>query len=178
VGRSGHHDRAGQRCLTRNFLFDLENGNYCTPISPARDLVKQFSSGAPHRSAIRTDTAQIAPYSTALLQRLSLSQQPDPNNPIPTTILLDGGGSLGALGAGLPLLLQHHLSLSVLRSYRIMFLAYSGLCLAVATLYLFPSPAVEVAIPAAFAPIRPGITPQSKGVVARLTALFSLAAAF
>src|ERR1039458_1079550 len=31
----------------RNFLFGLENGNHCIPISPVRDLVKRFSSGAP-----------------------------------------------------------------------------------------------------------------------------------
>ena len=32
-------------------------------------------------------------------------------------VLLDGGGSLGALGAGLPILLQRHLAFSVLSSY-------------------------------------------------------------
>src|SRR2546423_4857246 len=37
-------------------------------------------------------------------------------------VLLDGGGSLGALSAGLPLLLQHRLSLNVLTSYRLVFL--------------------------------------------------------
>jgi MFS family permease len=39
-------------------------------------------------------------------------------------VLLDAGGSLGALGAGLPLLLQHSLSLSLLGSYRVVFLGY------------------------------------------------------
>jgi len=33
-------------------------------------------------------------------------------------VLLDGGGSLGALCAGLPLFLQHRLSFSLLSSYR------------------------------------------------------------
>ena len=41
-----HHDRTGQRCLTWNFVLDLETGSHCTPISPARDVVKRFSSGA------------------------------------------------------------------------------------------------------------------------------------
>src|SRR5215467_5259120 len=40
-------------------------------------------------------------------------------------VLLDGGGSLGALAAGLPLLVEHHKSISILRSYRFMFLGYS-----------------------------------------------------
>jgi hypothetical protein len=30
----------------RNFLFDLENHNHSTPISPVRDIVKRFLSGA------------------------------------------------------------------------------------------------------------------------------------
>jgi MFS family permease len=34
-------------------------------------------------------------------------------------VLLDGGGSLGALAAGLPLFLQHRLSFSLLSSYRV-----------------------------------------------------------
>src|SRR6266478_9297093 len=59
-------------------------------------------------------------------------------------VLLDGGGSLGALGAALPLFLQHRLSFSLLSSYRAVFFGYSGLCLTVATLYAFLSPAVEL----------------------------------
>jgi MFS family permease len=78
-------------------------------------------------------------------------------------VLLDGGGSLGALGAALPLLLQHHLSLSVLSSYRIVFLGYSALCLAVAVLYLFLSPAVEIAMSSTLAPISPESHPKAGG---------------
>jgi MFS family permease len=89
-------------------------------------------------------------------------------------VLLDGGGSLGALGAGLPILLQHRLALPVLNSYRIVFLGCAGLCLMVAALYLFLSPAIEIAGPAVHAPIRARVTPESKRIVARLTALFSL----
>jgi hypothetical protein len=58
-------------------------------------------------------------------------------------VLLDGGASLGALAAGLPLLLQARFSQSMLGSYRAVFFAYAGLCLPVAVLYLFLSPAVE-----------------------------------
>ena len=88
-------------------------------------------------------------------------------------VFLDGGGSLGALAAGLPIVLQHRLAYSPLGSYRIMFFGYSALYLLVAAAYLLLSPATEVANPA---PVKlaSGISPQSKKTVARLTALFSL----
>jgi MFS family permease len=88
-------------------------------------------------------------------------------------VLLDGGGALGAMAAALPILLQRQLSVSVLRSYRLVFFGYFGLCLAVAALYSFLSPALEVS-PAGLAPTRTKITPESKSIVAKLTALFSL----
>ena len=87
-------------------------------------------------------------------------------------VLLDGGGSLGALGAALPNFLQHRLAQSTLSSYRAVFLAYSGLCLTVAALYLFLSSAVEIE---SASTLRTGrIAPESKRIVAKLTALFSL----
>src|SRR5215472_5731096 len=52
-------------------------------------------------------------------------------------LFVDGGGALGAMAAALPILLQRQLSVSVLRSYRLVFFGYLGLCLAVATLYSF-----------------------------------------
>jgi predicted MFS family arabinose efflux permease len=89
-------------------------------------------------------------------------------------VLLDGGGSLGALGAGLPLLLEHQMSLGILTSYRLVFLGYAILCVVVATIYLSLSRAVEIASPNPFAPVRTGISPESKRVVAKITTLFSL----
>ena len=89
-------------------------------------------------------------------------------------VLLDGGGSLGALGAGLPILLEHRFALPVLSSYRIVFFGCTGLCLMVAALYWFLSPAVEIQDPSVVAPFRAGIAPESKRIVAKLTALFSL----
>jgi predicted MFS family arabinose efflux permease len=89
-------------------------------------------------------------------------------------VLLDGGGSLGALVAGLPLFLEHHLSFSVLRSYRLVFFGYSGLCLMVAALYLLLSPAVEVASPSTRLSNAFTIAPETKRVIGKLTALFSL----
>lgn len=89
-------------------------------------------------------------------------------------VLLDGGGSLGALGAGLPLLLQRHLSLMILTSYRIVFFGYSVLCFVVAALYLNLSPAVEVNSVATIKLATTRISRHSKKVVAKITALFSL----
>jgi MFS family permease len=89
-------------------------------------------------------------------------------------VLLDGGGALGAMAAALPIVLQRQLSFSALYSYRLVFFGYFGLCVAVAALYLFLSPAVEVATPAGLAPTRTKIAPESKRIVAKLTALFSL----
>lgn len=88
-------------------------------------------------------------------------------------VFLDGGGALGALAAGLPIVLQHRLAVSPLGSYRIMFFGYSVLYLLVAAAYLLLSPATEIANPA---PVKlaSGISPQARKTVARLTALFSL----
>ena len=52
-------------------------------------------------------------------------------------VLLDGGGALGAMAAVLPILLQRHLSVSVLHSYRLVFFGYFGLCLGVGGCLLF-----------------------------------------
>src|SRR5205814_6849012 len=87
-------------------------------------------------------------------------------------VLLDGGGSLGALAAALPNVLQHRLAESTLSSYRAVFLAYSGLGLTVAALYHFLCPAVEIASQSTLMMGR--IAPESKRIVAKLTALFSL----
>jgi len=89
-------------------------------------------------------------------------------------VLLDAGGSLGALAAGLPILLQHHLAVSVLSSYRIVFFGFSGLCLIVAALYSLLSPAVEIADSLPSARMSPRISSDSKRIVAKITALFSL----
>ncbi len=89
-------------------------------------------------------------------------------------VLLDAGGSLGALAAGLPILLQHHLAVSVLSSYRIVFFGFSGLCLIVAALYSLLSPAVEIADSSLSARMSPRVSSDSKRIIAKITALFSL----
>ncbi len=89
-------------------------------------------------------------------------------------VLLDGGGSLGALAAALPFFLQHRLSFSLVNSYKVVFFSYFGLCLIVAALYAFLSPAVEVGNPPAPAKLSAGMTAENKRILAKLTALFSL----
>jgi MFS family permease len=88
-------------------------------------------------------------------------------------LFLDGGGSLGALAAGLPIVLQHRLAYSPLGSYRVMFFGCSVLYLLVAAAYLFLSPAAEIVNPAR-GELSTGISREAKKTVARLTALFSL----
>jgi MFS family permease len=89
-------------------------------------------------------------------------------------VLLDGGGALGAMAAALPIVLQRQLSVSVLRSYRLVFFGYFGLCIAVAALYLFLSSAVEVANTIGLPTTGTKIAPESKRIVTKLTALFSI----
>ena len=88
-------------------------------------------------------------------------------------VLLDGGGSLGALAAGLPILLEHRLAYSSLGAYKVLFLAYAALYLLVAAAYFLLSPAVEVVAPAP-SKLVSSISPQARKTIAGLTALFSL----
>lgn len=87
-------------------------------------------------------------------------------------VLLDGGGSLGALAASVPIVLQHQLALSPVGSYKVMFSGYAVLCLLVAAAYGFLSPAAEIGGPPAG--VAAAITPEARRIVTRLTALFSL----
>ena len=88
-------------------------------------------------------------------------------------VLIDAGSSFGALGAGLPLLIQNQFNFSLLGSYRVLFLGYSGLYTATAIVYSLLSPAVEVNnLPTLDRARR--VAPETKAIVAKLTALFSL----
>jgi predicted MFS family arabinose efflux permease len=88
-------------------------------------------------------------------------------------VLIDGGGSLGALCAGLPLILHNRLNLPLLTAYKFLFLGYAALYLATAAIYLFLTPAIEVATaPATLRTAR--IAPETRRVITQLTALFSL----
>jgi MFS family permease len=88
-------------------------------------------------------------------------------------VVLDTAGSLGALAAVLPLLLQRWLALPLLASYRAVFLGCAFLGVVGAILYPFLSAAVEVSKSAAEA-LPHYISPATKKVVTKLAALFSL----
>jgi len=89
-------------------------------------------------------------------------------------VLLDGGGALGALCAGLPFLLQREMSLPWLSSYQFVLFGYSALCVVGAAIYSFLSPGVEIETPGTFKSIGSGVTAESKRTVAKITSLFSL----
>ena len=87
-------------------------------------------------------------------------------------VLIDGGSSLGALGAGFPLMIQNQFNFSLLGGYRVLFLGYSGLYIATTILYSLLSPAIEVDnLPMLERPQTVG--PETKTVIAKLAALFS-----
>jgi MFS family permease len=88
-------------------------------------------------------------------------------------VVLDTAGSLGALAAGLPLLLQHWLALPLLASYRTVFLGCAFLGIVGAILYPFASAAVEVS-KSATETIPHNVSPATKKVVTKLAGLFSL----
>ena len=86
-------------------------------------------------------------------------------------IVLDAGGSLGALGAALPLLLHRRLHVSLLSSYAAVFVGYASLGLVIAALYSLLSSSVEV-VPSRTTD--PPISAETKKNVSRLARLFSL----
>jgi len=88
-------------------------------------------------------------------------------------VVLDTAGSLGALAAGVPLILVHWLNLSLLSSYKVLFVGCALLSLTTSLVYPFISSAIEVSAPATATP-RPYISPSTKRIVTRLASLFSL----
>ncbi|SRR5712692_32929 len=54
--------QSNRNTLSQNSPFDFENGEHCTPKSPAPTLLRRFSSGVPNRFAIRTSIAEIVPF--------------------------------------------------------------------------------------------------------------------
>src|SRR5947208_4428453 len=88
-------------------------------------------------------------------------------------VVLDTAGSLGALAAGLPLLLQHWLALPLLASYRTVFLGCAFLGVVGAMLYPFASAGVEVS-KSATETIPHNVSSATKKVVTKLAGLFSL----
>ncbi len=88
-------------------------------------------------------------------------------------VLLDGGGALGALAAGLPLWIHHWIGLSLTSAYRISFLAYAALNLLSAGSYTFLSHEVEISRSAAMKGIS-SLSGESRSILSRLVGLFFL----
>jgi len=84
-------------------------------------------------------------------------------------VVQDAGHAIGALAAGLPALLPA-LGIAESESLRAAVLVYALLLAATAALYLRLTPAVEAAHPA----VGIRISPESRGIVARVSALFAL----
>jgi hypothetical protein len=89
-------------------------------------------------------------------------------------VVLDAGGALGALAAGLPPMLAKWQGLALVHSYQIVFVGYAGVILLTGLLYLLLSPRVEVANAPALDPHPPQVSPATKTVLTRITTLFSL----
>lgn len=88
-------------------------------------------------------------------------------------VVLDAAGSVGALAAALPLLLQRWLDLPLLASYRMVFLGCAFLGVVGTILYSSVSAGVEV--PKSETEALPHhISPATKGIVTKLAGLFSL----
>lgn len=89
-------------------------------------------------------------------------------------VVLDSGGAIGALAAGLPILLQKWIGLSLPGAYRAVFIGYAVLNVLVGSLYLLLSNGVEVArVPRADLRAET-VSPETKHVLGRLAGLFCL----
>ena len=85
-------------------------------------------------------------------------------------VLQDSGHALGSLMAGVPVLLRSAMHLDALASLRLAILLYAALMLASIVLYLGLSRAIEAPIQRA----RVTLSPESRGILLRICALFSL----
>jgi MFS family permease len=88
-------------------------------------------------------------------------------------VLLDSGGALGALAGALPLAIQSWTGLPLTLAYEYIFFGYAALQLLTAALYLQLSPQVEI-VRDPLQPVPAAITRETKSIVRRLTALFSV----
>lgn len=88
-------------------------------------------------------------------------------------LVIDGGCSVGALGAALPGSLQNQFGFRLLDGYRVLFLACSTLYFITAVLYSLLTPAVEVDNSSKLENLAK-VAPETRRIVGKLTALFSL----
>ena len=87
-------------------------------------------------------------------------------------MLLDGGGAVGALLAGLPLLIAHWAGTSLLAAYKLIFIGFAALNLLTAIVYSLLSDQVELI--GEGLPGQVPVSPETKRVVTKLISLFSI----
>src|SRR5260221_3361637 len=89
-------------------------------------------------------------------------------------LVLDSGGALGALAAGIPLLEQRLWGVDLTASYRTLFAGYAALNLMSGALYLFLPRDIEIPSTGLLAGKRNLVSPETKSVVTRLAGLFAI----
>ena len=90
------------------------------------------------------------------------------------SVVLDASGALGALAAGIPLLLQRLWGVELTAAYRMLFMGYAAINALSALLYLLLSSEVEV--PLIKLPGKPAakISAETKSTLAKLSGLFAI----
>ena len=88
-------------------------------------------------------------------------------------VILDTGGALGALSGALPVVIQETAGVDLQSAYHWLFAGYSAVNLCAAGLYLFLTDEIAFRKPADTVQ-RLEITPEAKGIVRRISALFAL----
>ncbi|PYV98094.1 MAG: MFS transporter [Acidobacteria bacterium] len=89
-------------------------------------------------------------------------------------VVLDTGGAVGALAAGLPLLLERWSGLSLPRAYQAVFLGYAAINVLTGLLYLLLSRTVELAKVPNAGLQQTRVSPGTRSVITKLAGLFSL----
>ena len=89
-------------------------------------------------------------------------------------VLLDSGGALGALGAGLPLVLSNWVHVSLVAGYRYLFVAYAVLNVSSALLYVLLRADASYLHPTPSAPAESSASALSRSPVHRIAALFAV----
>lgn len=89
-------------------------------------------------------------------------------------VVLDTGGAIGALAAGLPLLLGRWSGLSLPRAYQVVFLGYAAVSILTSLLYILLSRNVEITKVPNLSLQQTRVSPETKNVITKLAGLFSL----
>jgi MFS family permease len=89
-------------------------------------------------------------------------------------VLLDGGGALGALGAGLPLVLSNWLHVGLVAGYRYLFVAYAVVNVSNALLYVLLRVDAGSLHPTTSSRAEPSASAPIRSTVHRIAALFAI----